>query len=205
MLISFCLDRPILELVRWANVRGLPGDIVRTLESFKEFGQFFAIVVACLLIFILDKPRRSLLPRLIICILLPSVLFCWPTKRVVHRLRPRQADYYDTVLDLGFFLGQDPKLPALEVSLPNQDKIAVNKYLPPSEKRSFPSAHTAAAFAFAFGLAALYPPARWIFYALAIGCGVHRILFDSHWFSDVVASVFIGLLVARAVWNWRKK
>ena len=66
MLISFCLDRPMLALVRWLDVESLPGDFERTLQSLKEFGQLFAIVVACLLIFVLDKPRRSMIPRLVI-------------------------------------------------------------------------------------------------------------------------------------------
>ncbi len=203
MIISFCLDRPILQLVRRANVDGMSGDVVRTFESFKEFGQGVAIVVACLLIFVLDKPRRSKLLRLIICILLP-LAFVYPIRLVVHRVRPRHTSGYDTVLSLGFFLGQNPQPPSLERPLPKQQKIVVTEPLRASQKQSFPSAHTATAFAFAVGLAALYPPARWIFYALAIGCGAHRIIFGAHWLSDVVASVFIGLLVARAVWNWRK-
>lgn len=204
MLISFCLDRPILQLVRRANIDGLSGDVVRTLESFKEFGQVVAIVVACLLIFVLDKSRRSMLPRLIICILLPSAVV-WPAKLAVHRLRPQAAAEVDTILGLGFYIGEDPKLPVLRTSVSGKDKIVKDRPVRSSEKVSFPSAHTATAFAFAVGLAALYPPARWIFYALAAGCGAHRIIFGAHWLSDVVASVFIGLLVARAVWSWRKK
>ena len=205
MLISFCLDRPILKLVRRANVAGMSGDVVRTFESFKEFGQVVAIIVACLLIFILDKPRRSMLPRLIICILLPSALV-WPIKLTVHRLRPHAVDFEqgDTVLGLGFYFEEDPKLRTHVTSVSGKDKIQKDRYPFASEKQSFPSAHTATAFAFAVGLAALYPPARWIFYALAVGCGAHRIIFGAHWLSDVVASVFVGFLVARAVWNWRK-
>ena len=203
MFISFCLDRPILQLVRRANIDGFSGDLRRTLESFKEFGQVVAIVVACLLIFVLDKPRRSKLPRLIICILLPLAVV-WPTKLAVHRLRPQAASEVNTILGLGFYIGKAPRLPTFIADVSGKEEIKSDRAPRASEKVSFPSAHTATAFAFAVGLAALYPPARWIFYALAVSCGAHRLLFDSHWFSDVVASVFIGLLVARAVWNWRK-
>lgn len=200
MIISFCLDRPILELVRWANIYGLSGDLRRTLESLKEFGQPFAIVIACLLIFVLDKPRRAMLTRLVICIVLPSLLV-WPAKVVVHRLRPLAASNAETVFGLGFFLGATPELPTfIREGVAGKETIQEHRPATTSEKRSFPSAHTATAFAFAVGLAVLYPPARWIFYALAIGCGAHRLIFDAHWFSDVIASVFIGLLVARAVW-----
>ena len=203
MFISFCLDRPILQLVRRVNVDGMSGDVERTLQSFKEFGQVVAVVVACLLIFLLDKPRRSMLPRLLICILLPSALV-WPTKLAVHRLRPGPASRVDTILGLGFYIGKAPRSAPFTADVSGKEKIKSDWTPRPSEKISFPSAHTATAFAFAVGLAALYPPARWIFYALAIACGMHRIIFDAHWLSDVVASVFIGLFVARAVWKWGK-
>ncbi len=203
MLIALVLDRPILHLVHRANIDGFSGDLRRTLESFKEFGQVVAIVVACLLIFLLDKPRRSMLPRLIICILLPLAVV-WPAKLIVHRLRPQPAAEFDTFLSLGFYFGDKPKFPLLETSDPAKDKILPDRPLRSSEKVSFPSAHTDTAFAFALGLAALYPPARWVFYALAIGCGTHRVLFDAHWFSDVIASIFIALLLARLVWRWRR-
>jgi membrane-associated phospholipid phosphatase len=203
MLVSFCLDRPMLLLVRWANVDSLAGDYRRTLESFKEFGQLVVWVVACLLIFLLDKPSRSKLLRLIFAIVL-SFAVVWSIKLTVHRLRPHPAAEFDTTLGLGFYFGADPKLPVLRTSDPDKNKIVKHRPLRASEKVSFPSGHTATAFAFAVGLAALYPPARWVFYALAIGCGTHRILFDAHWFSDVVASLFIGILIARAVWRWRR-
>ena len=192
-------------MVRWINARSLPSDVERTLESFKEFGQIFALVVACLLIFVLDRPRRGVLPRLLICTVLPLAVV-WPIKLTVHRLRPQAADpqHVDTVLSLGFYFGENPKLPTLVRSVSGKDKIEKFRYPSASEKVSFPSGHTAVAFAFALGLAAMYPPARWIFYTLAVGCAVHRLIFGAHWFSDVIASVFIGLLIARAVWKWHK-
>ena len=192
----------MLLLVRWANVDSLSGDIRRTFDSLKEFGQGVAIIVACLLIFLLDKPRRSMLPRLIICILLPLAVV-YPSKWTLHRLRPHAVEFEqgNTLLGLGFYFGEAPKL---LTSVSGKDKIKKYRYPSGSDRQSFPSAHTATAFAFAVGLAALYPPARWVFYALAIGCGTHRVLFDAHWFSDVVASVFIGIFIARAVWRWRK-
>ncbi len=204
MLISFCLDRPMLALVRWLDVESLPGDFERTLQSLKEFGQLFAIVVACLLIFALDRPRRSKLLRLIICIILP-LLLVWSIKLLVQRLRPQAADQFGAISSLGFYLGEDPELPTFITDVSGKERIKSDRAPRTSEKASFPSAHTAAAFAFAFGLAALYPSGRWIFYALAIGCGAHRILFEAHWFSDVVASVFIGFFLAGAVWRWPRR
>ena len=205
LIVSFCLDRLILyQIVRQVIPNPRSGFIFRTLESLKEFGQPVAITVTCLLIFLLDKSRRRLLPRLLLCIILPSVLV-WPIKLTVHRIRPHRIDNHRTTLGLGFFWGSQPTPPAWDHSFANQDKIVANPELRRSEMQSFPSAHTATALAFAVALSAMYPPARVVFYALAAGCGLHRILFDAHWFSDVVASVFIGLFVSRAVWRWRNR
>ncbi len=194
----------MLLLFKWLSVKSWPGDFKLTLQSLKEFGQIFAIVVTCLLIFALDKPRRSMLPRLIICIILPCLLV-WPIKLLVHRLRPQPAYQFDAISNLGFYIGEAPKLSPFTTDVSGKEKIKSDRAPRHSERVSFPSAHTAAAFAFAVGLAALYPPARWIFYALAIGCGAHRIIFEFHWLSDVVASVFIGLFLTRALWRWPRK
>ncbi|NIA07021.1 MAG: phosphatase PAP2 family protein [Actinobacteria bacterium] len=174
------------------------------MQSLKEFGQLVAIFVAFLLIFILDKPRRRMLPKLLLCVLLPSVLV-WPTKLGVHRLRPHCTDEYSTTLGLGFFLGREPQKPNPALPLAVQGKIEADHKLDSSDIASFPSAHTATAFAFAVGLSALYPSARVVFYALAAGCGCQRIIFGAHWFSDVVAGLLIGLLTARVVWLWPDK
>ena len=205
LIVSFSLDRLILyKIVRQIIPNPRSGFVFRTLESLKEFGQPVAITVTCLLIFLLDKSRRRMLPRLLLCIFLPLVLV-WPIKLTIHRLRPHRIDNYNTTLGLGFFWGSQPTSPAWAHSLPNQDKIVRDSHLSRSNMQSFPSAHTATALGFAVGLSAIYPPARAVFYALAAGCGLHRILFDAHWFSDVVASAFIGLFISRAVWRWRNR
>ena len=204
MAISFCLDWPIVNLVKWLNPKGLPGDVERTLQSFKEFGQPVAIIVAFLLIFTLDKPRRRMLLRLLLCVLLPSVLV-WSAKLVVHRLRPHRVDEYSTTLGLGFFLGSEPQKPYLAPPLADQNKTTTDGKLDSSDMQSFPSAHTATAFGLAVGLSGLYPAGEWIFYGLAVGCGFHRIIFDAHWFSDVVAASLIGVFISRAAWRWRNK
>jgi len=204
MAISFCLDRFILDSVNRGSLGELPGDVSRELQSLKEFGQPVAIIVAFLLIFALDKTRRRMLPRLLLCVLLPSVLV-WPAKLAVHRLRPRYADEYSTTLGLGFFLGSEPQKPYLAPPLADQNKTTTDGKLDSSDMQSFPSAHTATAFGLAVGLSGLYPAGEWIFYGLAVGCGFHRIIFDAHWFSDVVAASLIGVFISRAAWRWRNK
>ncbi len=63
---------------------------------------------------------------------------------------------------------------------------------------SFPSGHTATAFAFSVVLATAYPRGRWIFLSLATLCGLARVLTGAHFVSDVFAGMFIGL--AAGLW-----
>lgn len=204
MVSSFFLDKLIVHLIQGTDISQLRGDLIRMLQSLKEFGQPVAIAVVFLLIFAMDKTRRKMLPRLLLCVVLPAALV-WPVKLTVHRLRPHHARDYSTILGLGFFLGSEPSRGALEAPLAGKNKIAAQGQLSSADIQSFPSAHTAAAFGFAVGLSQLYPAGRLVFYGLAIGCGFHRVLFGAHWFSDVVAAVFIGILLARAGWRWRNR
>jgi membrane-associated phospholipid phosphatase len=59
---------------------------------------------------------------------------------------------------------------------------------------SFPSGHTALAFATAAVLALCYPKFRWGFYALAACVGIGRVLENTHFPSDVIAAGGLGIL-----------
>jgi len=61
---------------------------------------------------------------------------------------------------------------------------------------SLPSAHGAVAVALAVAAGRLAPRLRWLFYGLAMLVLVSRVWLTAHWFSDVVASVAVGLLAA---------
>jgi membrane-associated phospholipid phosphatase len=64
---------------------------------------------------------------------------------------------------------------------------------------SFPSGHTSASFAVAVVLAHHFPRARWWFYALATAVGLSRVLRGSHFPTDVIAGVTLGVLVGTVV------
>ncbi|MBE3574508.1 MAG: phosphatase PAP2 family protein [Firmicutes bacterium] len=64
---------------------------------------------------------------------------------------------------------------------------------------SFPSGHTAAAFALADVLAHRYPDGAALFYAGAAAVGYSRVYEKAHWPSDVVAGALLGLLASRQV------
>jgi hypothetical protein len=84
-----------------------------------------------------------------------------------------------------------------------------------SDNQSFPSAHTAMAFAYATVLDKEFKNI-WISiagYSVATATGAMRILNDKHWFSDVVVGAGIGILSTNLVylthqhkykWDWRK-
>jgi len=67
---------------------------------------------------------------------------------------------------------------------------------------SFPSGHTAAAFALATVVSLQYRHSFWagaVSYSVAAAVGLSRMALDKHWLSDVVAGAAIGHLVARLV------
>ena len=61
-----------------------------------------------------------------------------------------------------------------------------------------PSSHAAVAFGGTAILAWLFPRARWVWFTLAIGCSLTRVLARAHFLSDVVAGAIVGL--ATAAW-----
>lgn len=62
-----------------------------------------------------------------------------------------------------------------------------------SDYASFPSGHTATAFALAHVLASEYPRYKYLFYGGAVLVGISRIYLDQHYTSDVIAGAAIGI------------
>ena len=58
---------------------------------------------------------------------------------------------------------------------------------------SFPSGHTATAFAFAAAMAYLFPKKQWIWWVFAILVGFSRIVLIDHYLSDVIGGAFVGI------------
>ena len=63
-----------------------------------------------------------------------------------------------------------------------------------------PSSHTMVAFGAATMMARLYPRARWVFYVIAWGCGVTRMLSRNHYLSDVTFGALLGWAVGWGIW-----
>lgn len=71
-------------------------------------------------------------------------------------------------------------------------------------RQSFPSGHTVGAFASATCLAAFYPAAAPVAYAVASAAGANRVIKRQHFLSDVVAGGLLGHLVGLWV-LWRPR
>jgi membrane-associated phospholipid phosphatase len=66
----------------------------------------------------------------------------------------------------------------------------------------FISSHTAVAFGAAALMARAFPGSRAVWYTLAAGCAVTRVMSGAHYLSDVVGAAVVGWLVAEFVWRW---
>jgi hypothetical protein len=85
-------------------------------------------------------------------------------------------------------------------SRPNAD-LGSSDFNPFGGAESFPSGHTAAAFAVAASIATHYDKlwVKGLSYGVAGLVGYSRMVHDAHWLSDVTAGAFIGIGVAREV------
>lgn len=68
---------------------------------------------------------------------------------------------------------------------------------------ALPSSHAVVAFGAAAMLSRLFPRAAPVWWLLAVGCALTRVMAQAHFVSDVVVSFLVGWVVA--AWLWRVK
>jgi membrane-associated phospholipid phosphatase len=163
---------------------GQPRGLLRqVLFGFRDFAQIVPLVAMALVVAAYDIRRKQVLLVLISTQVVVMGLVN-VTKHLVVRQRPRAADFP----------------PAAAVAPPSWLTWQGLKILNRDEKtQSFPSGHSAHAFAVAAVLAWFYPRLRWMFWSLAVGCAVSRYVDGVHWPSDCLAGAIIGYIIAWAI------
>ncbi len=140
-----------------------------------QYGQGTCVAVAVLLVGLLDPERGWSAAAFVLATTLGTWVVGYACKRLFGRVRP--GGYKRGAIP-GEFLGFNRRAA--------------------SWRESFPSSHAAAAVALSGALAALYPEAAAVFWALAFATSALRWIGGAHWLSDVLAGAVLGLLGAWA-------
>lgn len=173
----------------------LGGDFHREISLIQQFGGPTSILLVVYFIARFDHTRRMRLWDLLLAMgytLLASTIF----KVLIGRVRPR-FDPPETYAFLGPFFSHptsksDGPLYAWQLFSSGTSQL-----------HSMPSSHTSAAFAMATCLAIVYPRVRGLVFSLACVVGFSRVMYGSHWPSDVLAGAVLGYWVARIVMGMR--
>lgn len=170
-------------LMRWRFAllpEGPEGILKQIFYGFRDFAQVLPIFVAMLIIARVDNRRWTIIITLLIAQLLAAVGYN-TSKLTIARYRPHQAIERVASLDQLQF---------------GQTWAGVLPPLSDEARHSFPSGHSAGAFALAGVLAWFYPRLAGIFWFLAVGCAFSRYVDAMHWMSDCVAGAAIGYIGA---------
>ena len=148
------------------------------------FGDYPGVIIVAVLIFEWDRRHRMRLLHFFATILSTS-LAVNIVKLFVVRRRPQ-----------GFrFLDPDFVTQYNVLSIDWTPWTSTIKSL----ERSFPSGHTATAFAMFAVLSLFYPEGKRAFLLLAVLVGIQRIMVCAHFPSDVIVGAMIGLLIGRTL------
>lgn len=179
--LAFLLDAPIAAFVHaqhWDEKH--PGWLARLRETIKLAG-FYPVTIVIAVVVGVIHPKRWRAGLFLLVATLPTALN-EPMKFFAGRFRPFRGTIDDAAtvrpLPYAFHPFHFP-LPTIVHPPPNL---------------SFPSGHTALAFATAAALSILSPRGRWIFFAVALVVGIERVTENAHWTSDAVCGALLGLV-----------
>jgi membrane-associated phospholipid phosphatase len=149
----------------------------------------------CVAVYLLDLKRRHRLLDGALAVAITAALY-QPLKILIGRPRPR---FHDPLHFCGPFTAYP--LPRPDPLNPEQTVLVARHSWEvwghiSSDLWSMPSSHTAAAMAMSVILSRLYPRVVPLVMVLAVVVGVCRVLFGSHYPSDVVLGAGIGYVAA---------
>jgi membrane-associated phospholipid phosphatase len=171
-----------ISIAQWfRDPSRLPGDVQKMVNMGEMFGFGGGAAMICLAAWVLDRSRRTQMPRLWACVI-GSGLAANLAKGLIMRTRPYGFDFQG-----GVFQTFGPWLPAFRELVEEARGASV---------QAFPSGHTATAVALAVGLSRMYPQGRKLFAAFAIMAAFQRIAAGAHYLSDTFAGAGIALLVS---------
>lgn len=144
------------------------------MDGWRMLGEEFAISAFLLCGVYFGLTKRNKVFVWFVTSLLGVAVLVHGIKHLVSRARPTTADPQNV------FCG-----PLAYFRVPPEIKID-----------SMPSGHTAAAFVMASCLSGLWPRLTWLWFSLAIGVGISRVVTNAHFSSDVFIGAAIGILVS---------
>jgi len=183
-------DVALLRLrYRWLGPE--PEGFLRHVSSgFREFGQTVAVIVVLVLVATYHRRWKTVVLAVLLSELIAAMVYN-PCKLFVGRYRPEVI-----VKQWADEAGIEP----VEVPAGRTSAETWLGFLPANrdaKRQSFPSGHSAGAFALAGVLAWFYPELRVLLWILAGGCAVSRFIDGVHWLSDCWAGAVIGYGAAR--------
>jgi membrane-associated phospholipid phosphatase len=169
----------LLLLLEWRGVKttlqlSFKGDIKRESAFLAQYGQSVATPIAAWLMMIAKGNDWRVFVLVVAPVLMASVA-CLALKRLLGRMRPNREN-------AGTFTG---------FSFKHDNK-----------RESFPSSHSACAFALTVTLIHFWPEAAMVFWGLAFITAGLRYVLDAHFPSDVIAGSLLGLAAGHFGLAW---
>ncbi|MBX3437729.1 MAG: phosphatase PAP2 family protein, partial [Planctomycetaceae bacterium] len=171
----FTLDLPI---ARACAPRNWPDEIHRYLRTVESFGTIYGQGMLLLGMYCVLVPLRRRIPRI-----LAASIAAGMTANVIKLMIGRQRPKYFDVTSASAMDSFEQWFPFLHDG---------------ASLKSFPSAHTASAVAFAVLMSHLFPRGRWLFGTCAALVAVQRIEVCEHFLSDVLVAGAVGWLVGQS-------
>ena len=172
LLVTVAIFISIFTVDRWVHVFAIegkiPGDFRAFLQCMAFFGHGTGCLIAVSLIWFLDRANKQAIPLIIGSVLLAG-LITTIVKILVHRPRP--------FVDLATV----------------SEHITFTEAVFHNFLQSFPSGHTATAFALAMALSLLYSQGKPLFLSFAAIVAMQRVVTQNHFPSDVIAGAVIGV------------